>query len=53
MRSRLERAIDKRDDIRHHIAEWKLGMKPSELRRWERKLEAAEEKVQRLGGYDE
>lgn len=50
MRTRLERAIDRRDDLQDYLSKWGFGMSPSEKRAMERKIAKAAEKVDRLGG---
>jgi hypothetical protein len=48
MRTRLERAIDKRDDLRHYLDKWGFARTPSEIRALERRIKKAEAKVRKL-----
>lgn len=48
MRTRLERAIDKRDDLKHDLAKWGFAYSPSHKRKLGKKIAKAEAKVQRL-----
>ena len=48
MRSRLDRAIDKRDDLKHYIDQWGWARSPSQMRALERALAKADAKVARL-----
>jgi hypothetical protein len=48
MRTRLERAVDKRDDRQAYLDKWSFGMLPSEIRRRERGIERAQNKIDRL-----
>jgi hypothetical protein len=48
MRTRLERAIDKRDDLQHYLNKWGWARTPSEIRALERRIAKAATKVQRL-----
>ena len=48
MRSRLDRAIDKRDDLEDHLSKWAFGMTPSDRRWYERRIVKAQARVDRL-----
>lgn len=48
MRTRLERAIDKRDDLEHYLREWGFARTPSQIRAIERQIAKAQAKVKRL-----
>lgn len=48
MRSRLERATEKRDDLQEYLDRWAFGMRLSERRHYERQIAKADAKVQRL-----
>ncbi len=52
MRSRLERAVDKRDDLRDYLSRWEWGMAPSEIRRRERQIDKLNEKIAMLSKAD-
>jgi len=48
MRTRLERAVDKRDDLKHYLREWGWARTPSQIRALERQIAKVEARVDRL-----
>lgn len=48
MRTRLQRAEEKRDDLAEYLSRWAFGMRLSERRQYERQIAKAEAKVERL-----